>query len=141
MCEKSRQGSFGGPAEFVNLTTGIEQCQRSGTFINSTSAALKVRTEGMTFSIPAGKSGTVPVGPDVQLHASGKGAVAWALTSAVLPAQINDAPSIGAQDDPTPAESAEVKLHTNNGTVKLTLDTGTYSKFVIMQAGADQGDI
>ena len=108
------------------LHTGIEQYQRTGVFINSTSKALTVRTAGTQFSIPAGKAATVPVGQDIYLDAKGKGAITWTVTSAVLAAQVQDAPHVQEQDE---AAGSQVLEHPG---ATLLLSSGSYTKLVLV---------
>lgn len=96
MCQISNQGSLGVPFN-GNLSTSMEQCQRTGVFINGSSDVVTIRTGGIHFVIPAGMVATVPVAQDIWIEAQGKGSLLWTVTDAVLPAQLAPAPAVAQQ--------------------------------------------
>lgn len=123
MCEKSAMGVQGTPYN-GGLNTGLEECQRSGVFINGSRAPLAIATAGIISIVPPGKVATIPVSSDIRLRSDAdSGVISWTVTSAVLPAQLADAPT--------------GELHTDNrtftvpntGTV-IRLASGDYSKLV-----------
>lgn len=129
MCEVSRQGNIGLRADLY-LNTGIENCQRTGIFLNSSDKSVTVKTAGTSFQVPAGKSITVPVGPEIRVTGGGRGVLVWTVTSAVLAAQMTEAP-------PMQEETAGVKWLETGATI--TLSAGTYSKLVFIDRGGSGG--
>lgn len=132
MCEKSSSGQKTGPF-YGMLTTGIEQCQRSGVFVNGTRAPVEVQTGGMRYSVPSGKAATVPVSQDVRLKIDAPGMVGWTVTSAVLPAQLVDAPAVAdAPEAPQGGAVLVTQQPDQTGCMEFTLSTGDYTKLVFV---------
>ena len=116
------------------IKTGIEPCQKSGVFINSSNRAAVVESNGLAFTVGAGKSVTMPIGADLAVKGTGDGLFSWTVTSAVLAAQVQTAPTLGTAGT---APGAQVLEHPG---ATLLLSSGSYTKLVIIDPTPRQVD-
>lgn len=131
MCEKTASGTVSAPADF-EIQTGIAECQRSGVFMNGTSGAVTVTSNGVRYGVAPGQAVTVPVGRGVRVTATGDGVVVWTVTSAALGAQVAQAPQIGES-----GTGARVLLFPpSERPLGVLLGSGSYSKLVFIGAEA-----
>lgn len=138
MCEKSRHGVLGAP-HAETLLSDIEDCQRSGVFVNGTDGEVIVQTDGIAYVVPPARAATVPVSPDVFLRATGRGAVSWTLTTAVLAAQLSEAPAMrpvssgnGGGEGAAPISTELMALPESESGVIVDLSSGNYHKLVFI---------
>lgn len=125
MCEKTASGTVSAPADF-EIQTGLAECQRSGVFINGTTGAVVVMSNGIRYAVPVGKAATIPVGRGVRVTGHGDGVVVWTVTSAALPAQLSDAPAVNDQG------GGSVLLFEYQDEGAITLSSGSYNKLMFI---------
>lgn len=134
MCEQSRQGTLGLPYSGP-IQTGIEACQRTGVFLNSSNKAVRIRTGGVSFMVAPGTSATIPISQDIWVEGKGAGLFVWTVTSAVLAAQVLEAPAVQGQEAaPKDDDGPQVLFFEPafaGGKIELKISHGGYSKLVV----------
>lgn len=96
-------------------------------FLNSSDKPATVETAGVTFTVPAGQSVTVPVSAEILVSGGGDGLMVWQVTSDVLPAQVHPAPALGTLGSPA---QQQVIYYKQGGTFKLS--SGSYTKLTLI---------
>lgn len=118
------------PVEAMIPMTNMDNCQRSGVFVNNSAAPVEIATNGSSWSVAPGMVATVPVGRSIMLWSEGSsGTLSYLVTTAALPASIGQAPPR------VTADEIPVQIIVLNPGQGIRLSHGNYTKLTAFLEG------